>query len=255
MSQTITFLGASTGCGLFALKHALAAGHTCIALCRTPSKLDVHFPTRPANLIVRAGNAHNLDDVAASLVVPPTLTTDISSAPRLVDSVYFTIGGLFNPAKFTIDDPDVCKRGISVLYQALAQIRSSSPGTRGRPLIVVGSTTGISRHRRDVPVLFLPMYHILLPVPHADKKVMEQTVVDGPERFVIVRPSFLVDGENAKRKIRVGVEDPVKGVEEYEIGYTISREDVGRWVFEKLLNGEQDGKPNQYEGKAVAISW
>jgi hypothetical protein len=40
MSKTITFFGASGGCGSHALKAALEGGHTCIALLRVPSKLD-----------------------------------------------------------------------------------------------------------------------------------------------------------------------------------------------------------------------
>ncbi|KOS20963.1 Flavin reductase (NADPH) [Escovopsis weberi] len=249
---SLAFFGASGGCGLFALKKAVAAGYTCIALCRNPSKLEAHFPALPANLIIKPGNAHAQADVAACLqAVPSPSSSPLSSAPRLVDAVYFTIGGAFNAKNFSIDDPDVCRKGITTLHDAIAALRAQ--GFPGRPLVVVGSTTGISKHKRDVPLMMMPMYSIMLKQPHKDKKAMEDIVVAGPERFVLVRPSFLTDGEKPDRKIRVAVEDPDKGVERLENGYFISREDVGRWVFENLLMG--GGAPNQYEGKAVGITW
>ncbi|KAF7538903.1 hypothetical protein G7Z17_g12533 [Cylindrodendrum hubeiense] len=173
----------------------------------------------------------------------------VTTDHHFVDSVSFTIGGLFDPKKFTIDDPDVCKKGIATLLQALNNLRRA--GAEGSPLLAVISTTGISKHSRDVPLAFLPFYHYGLSVPHADKKVMEERLLESAERWVAVRPSFLVDGGKPDRKIRVGVEDLNKGVEKKEVGYTISREDVGRWMYENLLAGENP----QYSGKAVSITW
>ncbi|KAK7420324.1 hypothetical protein QQZ08_010457 [Neonectria magnoliae] len=241
-SQTIAFIGGSGGCGLSALKHAVAGGHTCIALCRTPAKLEAVFPDRPANLVIRQGNAHDADAVAACLTRP-------ADAGRLVDAVSFTIGGLFDPKRLTIDDPDVCKKGIASLLQALRALRLA--GAQGSPLIAAISTTGVSNHGRDVPLAFLPFYHYGLAVPHADKKVLEERLVECPERWVAVRPSLLVDGAKPDRKIRVGVEDPHKGVEKKEVGYTISREDVGRWMYQNLLAADCA----QYNGKAVSLTW
>ncbi|KAH7140836.1 hypothetical protein EDB81DRAFT_798965 [Dactylonectria macrodidyma] len=241
-NRTIAFLGGSGGCGLSTLKLAVAAGHTCIALARTPAKFEALFPNKPANLHIRQGNAHDADSVAACLTHP-------SDPARLVDSVSFTIGGLFDPWKFTIDDPDVCKKGIATLLTALNNLRSA--GAVGSPLLAVISTTGISKHGRDVPLAFFPFYHYGLAVPHADKQVMEERLLASPERWVAVRPSFLVDGGKPERKIRVGVEDLTSGIEKKEVGYTISREDVGRWMYENLLVAENP----QYQGKAVSITW
>ena len=63
-SKTGAFFGASSGVGLSALKHILAAGHQCIALCRTPSKLTAVFQidTTP-NLKAVQGNAHDIASV------------------------------------------------------------------------------------------------------------------------------------------------------------------------------------------------
>ncbi|KAK2605893.1 hypothetical protein QQS21_003733 [Conoideocrella luteorostrata] len=242
MSKAIAFLGATGGCGLSALKRSVAAGHTCIALCRTPSKMDAHFPNKPANLILKQGNAHDAVAVGELLLHP-------SDRTRMVDAVNFSIGGNVS-ATLTMDDPDVCKKGIAALLDAINTLRSN--GVSGRPLIAMVSTTGISEHARDVPLLLVPMYHIMLKAPHADKKVAEQSLRDSSERFVLVRPSLLQDGEKPDREIRVHVESG-KGVEKKEVGYFISREDVGRWMYENLL--ENAGEQSQYEGKAVGLTW
>ena len=228
--KTVTFLGASTGVGLSALKHTLAAGHRCIALCRIPSKLTAIFPpdTTP-NLQVVQGNAHDIAAVSGSLV---------AEKGKLVDAIISTIGGKFILSKITIDDKDVCRKGITTILEALAQLRSG--GATGRPHIVVGSTTGMSRFGRDVPFATIPMYHIMLKVPHEDKRVMEDRLVESGEAYTIVRASLLVDGET-KKEIRVGIEDPKTGRESKAIGYTISREDTGKWVADNLvlqLNGK-----------------
>ncbi|KHO01221.1 NAD(P)-binding domain protein [Metarhizium album ARSEF 1941] len=241
-TQTIAFIGATGGCGLSALKRSVAAGHTCIALCRTPAKLDAHFPDKPGNLVVRQGDAHDAGAVAQVLVRP-------SGAGAMVDAVNFSIGGSVN-ANLTMDDPDVCKKGVAALLEALGTLRAR--GVAGRPLLAVVSTTGISRHGRDVPLLFAPLYHVGLRAPHADKRVAEQTLNGSGERFVLVRPSLLQNGERPDRPVRVHVEGD-GGVEHREVGYFISREDVGRWMFENLL--QRADRANRYERKAVGLTW
>lgn len=246
-TKAVAFFGASSGCGLSALKKTLAAGHTCIALARTPAKLTDALPAdKYPNLVVKAGNAHAVADVAACLVNPADPT-------RLVDVVSFSIGGLFNMSKMTIDDPDVCKKGMETVLAALATLRADG-GAAGNPRILAVSTTGISAHGRDVPVLFLPMYHLMLKMPHADKKVMEEMLRTSSERWTLIRPSFLVDPEPSHaepKTIRVGVEDLDRGVESKAVGYTISRDDVGRWIFENLIQAEGE----QYVRKAASITW
>ncbi|OAR00834.1 hypothetical protein LLEC1_06292, partial [Akanthomyces lecanii] len=113
-------------------------------------------------------------------------------------------------------------------------------------------TTGISRFGRDVPLAMLPMYRWMLHQPHADKQVMERLLAASAERIVVVRPSYLKDEARPEREIRVGVEDPEKGIESKEVGYFIARDDVGRWVYENLL---RDPAECEYEGKAVSLSW
>ena len=222
--KTVAFLGASTGVGLSTLKHTLAAGHRCIALCRNPSKLTAIFPTNTTpNLKLVQGNAH---DVAA---VSQCLQT---SDGKLVDTIVFTIGGAFVWSKLTIDDPEVCRKGVATLLEALAELRRR--GASGGPHVILNSTTGISRFGRDIPLAMVPLYHILLKVPHEDKVIMEDRIVASQEAYTIVRASLLTNGESSK-EIRVGIEDPKKGVESKAIGYTISREDTGKWIAENLV--------------------
>lgn len=239
--KTVAFLGASNGVGHFALKHTLAAGHTCIALCRTPSTLTDALPlaTHP-NLRVIQGNAHDLPAVISLLRKP--------DGTGLVDTVVTTIGA---KPSLSLDAMaaarDVCQKGMATLLAAIAQLREQGVG--GRPHIITCGTTGMSRFGRDIPLAQVPLYKVLLATPHADKRVMEDAVVESGEEFTLVRCGWLLNGERKGRAIRVGIEDPRKGVEVLEIGYAISREDAGRWFAENLVIG----KDPKYLNKTATI--
>ncbi|KIL87730.1 hypothetical protein FAVG1_09441 [Fusarium avenaceum] len=239
-SKTVTFFGASTGVGLSALKHTLAAGYNCIALCRDTSKLEaIISPETHTNLRIIGGNAHDIKAVISCLR---------KADGSLVDEIVSTIGGKPIIHKLTIDDPNCCRVGMAVLLEALAQLRSQ--GATGKPRITVFSTTGLSDFGRDYPLLLYPIYAIALKVPHEDKKIMETTLVNSGEDFTVVRASLLVDGET-ESPVRVGVEDPKKGRESLEIGYTISREDGGKWLADNLLVGRKA----EYHDRIVSITW
>jgi len=242
--KTIAFIGASGGCGLAALKKALQeSSTTCVALCRNPSKLNDVLPSAShSNLVVKQGDAHTIDDVKAILVNPTDST-------RLVDAVCFTIGSPMNFSKLSTEDPHVCERGMSTLLQALSELRSS--GAAGRPHLCVISTTGITA-KRDVPLLMWPFYHYVLGVPHKDKAAMEELLrtKGNDEEVTLVRPSLLTDGDETDTVIRVGVEDVATQKHESEaVGYTISRADVGAWMWEHVL------RDRKYGGKAVSITY
>ncbi|KAI2473127.1 NAD(P)-binding protein [Annulohypoxylon bovei var. microspora] len=238
--KTIAFLGASTGVGLAALKICLDAGHHCIALCRNPSKLTTIFdPKKTPNLVVIQGNAHDVAAVSQCLRASET---------QLVDEIVSTIGGAFVWSKMTLDDPTVCEKGMVTLLEALSRLRKE--GLNGRPRIIVCSTTGMSRFGRDVPLPMVPMYQLVLKVPHADKMAMEDKLSASGEDFTIVRASLLIDGET-KKEVRVGIEDPVKGLESTAIGYIISREDAGKWVTRNLIMQ----KNAKYLNKTATITY
>ncbi len=238
--KTVAFLGASTGVGLSALKHTLAAGHRCIALCRTPSKLTAIFPpeTTP-NLQVVQGNAHDTAAVSNCL---------LAEKGKLVDEIISTIGGKFILSKMTIDDAEVCRKGMTTILETLNQLRSG--GATGKPHIVVCSTTGMSRFGRDIPLAMIPLYHFLLKVPHKDKKIMEDRLVESGEAYTIIRASLLVNGETST-EIRVGIEDPKTGRESNAIGYTISREDTGKWIADNLVQQVDE----KYINKIVMVTY
>lgn len=223
--KTVAFMGASGGVGLAALKSTLAAGYHCIALCRTPSTLtDILPPESNANLRVIQGNAH---DVTA---VSQLIRKDDGN---LVDTIVSTIGAKPTLSMKMFDDmATVCQKGMVTLLEAIAQLRQA--GATGKPHIIVCGTTGMSRFGRDIPLAQVPLYRVLLATPHADKTVMEDKLTGSGEEFTVVRCGWLLNGEK-DRPIRVGIEDPKRGVEVKEIGYAISREDAGKWFANHLV--------------------
>ncbi|CAG7557871.1 unnamed protein product [Fusarium equiseti] len=237
-NKTVAFFGASTGIGLAALKLTLAAGHTCIALCRVPSKLDSLQTEHPALRVVE-GNAHDSKAVSDCLV---------KSDGTLVDEILFSIGGKPVPWSLTIDDPKVCEVGIAVLLEAITQLRKQ--GSTGKPLIVAVSTTGTSRFGRDYPLVMYPIYNFAIAVARDDKIAMTDKLASSGEDFCVVRASLLVDGES-EAPVRVGIEDPEKGREKEEIGYTVSREDAGKWIADNLILERKE----EYVHKIVSITY
>ncbi|KAI0185498.1 hypothetical protein EV127DRAFT_412085 [Xylaria flabelliformis] len=239
-SQTIAFFGASGGVGLAALKHTLATGRQCIALCRNPAKLTAILPLESnANLQIIQGNAHDITAVSKCLLARPGV---------LVDQIISTIGGAFQASTFSIDDPQVCRKGMAVLLEALATLRRD--GAVGRPYIIACSTTGLSKFGRDIPLAMIPLYHVLLKVPHEDKIIMEEKLVSSGEDFTILRPSLMVSEEETKKTVRVGIEDPKTGRKSVAIGYTITKGDVGRWVAKTLVMQ----KPAEYSNKIAMLT-
>ena len=164
-----------------------------------------------------------------------------------------------NPLRPTIDDPTICQDTTTTILQALRTLHSGSPFKK--PTMVVMSTTGISDSGRDIPIAMIPLYHWLLPVPHKDKKMMEKILVDeirygassAIEGFIAVRPSLLTTGQpKGFEAIRAAVDANDK-IDKSAIGYTISREDVGGWIFEELIE-DKSGKRNKYLNHCVAIT-
>lgn len=241
--KTILFLGATGGCGFSTLRRSLAAGHTCVALCRTPSKLTDKLPEpERRNLRVEQGNAVDPATLLRHLAKP-------SDPTALVDAVVFTVGGAFQFSKMNNDDPTVCERAMDALLGALRTARAER-GLAGAPRIVAVSTTGLSEHGRDYPLALFPLYHYMLAEPHKDKKKMEAALLASGEAWTVVRPSLLTDaaeeeeGKEQRTKakpVREGMEDPsAHALESKAVGYTITREDVGRWMFENVVDEQSD---------------
>lgn len=247
-TQTILFLGATGGSGFSALRRSIAAGHSCVALCRTPSRLADKLPEsqrNAPNLRIEQGNVVDQDALARCLVRR-------DNPASLVDAVVFTIGGAFDFKNMSNDQPHVCEHGMKALVAALHHARSKA-GATGSPTIIAVSTTGMSDHGRDYPLSLWPIYGVMLKQPHKDKTAMEALLMFGSgEAFTVVRASLLTDGGESSKPIRVGIEDPrAHKLESKEVGYTISREDVGKWIFDNLLAGDA----RRWADKVVSITY
>lgn len=107
----------------------------------------------------------------------------------------------------------------------------------------------------------IPLYHWMLPVPHADKKKMEQLLAaeaQSPDSaiggFVAVRPSLLTDGDLLGVKaVRAGTESEGT-VAGNAIGYSISRSDVGNWIYTTLVDNK-DGIRDSYVNQFVGVTY
>ncbi|ELR03147.1 hypothetical protein VC83_08465 [Pseudogymnoascus destructans] len=241
---TTLILGSTGGCALAFLVRALNAGYDCNALVRTPSKLmalldskGVSFSTIDRHLTVHTGNSRDAAAIGPALLI----------RNRPVDLILSAVGGAPKFSRFmvpSIDDPLVCSTSMEALLSAVRTMRAPT-----KPIVVAISATGISNFGRDIPLAMVPLYHWLLAVPHADKKAMEVALSDDVSSaspavgaFIGVRPSLLTDGTTkGVAGVKVGIES-AEGFESLAVGYTVSREDVGNWIFEEVLKGQKGVK-------------
>lgn len=251
-SKTVAIFGATGGTGLAVLKLCLAAGNAVNVLARSPSKLS-HLSSQYPNLHVIQGDIRDLLAVKSTLILNN----------RIVDIVISSIGMAFKGAlSLAWNDQSICEDATNTILHALSELEAEAnpPSLAGGPEMVLLSTTGISEKSRDIPIAMVPLYRWMLHVPHEDKKNMEKLMHHGEGRarnWVLVRPSFLVDGESkGMEKIRVSTETPSASAKDQEkesvaIGYTISREDVGLWIFEECVNANG----SKWKGKMVTLTY
>jgi nucleoside-diphosphate-sugar epimerase len=252
---TIAIFGATGGTGLSILKLCLSTGHTVRVLARTPSKLS-SLSTQYPNLQIIQGDIHDVDSIKETLLHP----SSTADKQEVVDVIISAIGMVL-PGKglgFTSPDTHICESGTRNILTALSSLfplPTNSIAPSSNPLLILLSTTGISSKSRDIPLAMIPLYHWVLSVPHADKKKMEELVMESGRRWVMVRPGFLGNGEpKGSECVRTGVEVPgeKKGEgEDHAIGYTIRREDVGMWIFQECVKGTSE----KWEGKCVSLTY
>ncbi|KAF2197659.1 hypothetical protein GQ43DRAFT_424123 [Delitschia confertaspora ATCC 74209] len=265
--RTIAFFGATGGCAAATLAAALRGEHTCIALARNPQKLTMLLTSAPhsipksvltTQLTIVKGDIRNLGDVAKVLVKPESVGKGVE---EVVDTIISGIGSYpefqFSLHPFTLKDPGICEDGMKTVLEALSSLQDSSE--RGvfkemdgkRPLVVAISSTGTNARTRDVPLLLTPLYHWLGAVPHADKRAMESLLFNSSIcSFVIIRPSLLIDGAAlGVDKVRAGWEEEEKGP---AVGWTISRRDVGGWIYEEVVKREGGGG---WRGKCISLTY
>lgn len=260
-TKTIAFFGATGGCTLAALTRTLQSQspqYDVNALARTPQKLTdlltqrgIPQATLESRLTIIQGDAKDASAVTKALT---------ASTGRLVDTIVSGVGGTpafrFHLFPFTLTDPNICADVTRTILDSVADLQKRQ-GSMERPHFIYISTTGISRRARDVPILFVPLYHWLLAVPHADKRIMESLMAEKQDVVepTAVRPSFLLDGEAAGlEQVREGWEN-LPNIEGNApgpaIGYTIARETVGKWIWERLLTDYAKGT---WGGRMVSIT-
>jgi len=159
-----------------------------------------------------------------------------------------------------------------------AQVAGSGPpemfsasGMTPPPFLVMISTAGLDS-RRDVPLLLWPFYRWLLAVPLTDKRVTEELVVEEMQKppqecvlsgFCVVRASMLTNGaKKGLGAVRSGwvhhhkdkaaqAHSAVTPPPGPAIGYTISRADVGAYIFETLIRGNAP----DHNGRLISITY
>lgn len=206
--------------------------------------------TVASHLTIHTGNSKDAAAIAPALLI----------SNRPVDLILSAVGGAPKFIRFgvpSIDDPVVCSSTMTALLSAVRSLKSPT-----KPTLVAISSTGISDFGRDIPIAMVPLYHWMLAVPHQDKKAMEVAMTDDVTStspalggFVGVRPSLLT-GYEAKgvAGLKIGVEG-AKGVESLAVGYTVSREDVGNWIFEEILKGKKGARGGIYENRFVTLTY
>jgi hypothetical protein len=258
---TLTVFGATGGCAANALVAALRAGVNCVAMVRTPAKLrsiledqyKVSAKTLDPHLIIVQGNIRSVDDIKHTLSVtgrlPDRILFGVGGSPRLQPSLL---------APVTLDDPHVCEEGMKAVISALRFCAAENiplGPSGGRPVIIAISTISMST-KRDMPYSFYPLEYWLLNIPRADKMALEKVIFAAAAEsssplggFAMVRPPLLTDGEaKGPNKVRAGwvwpddqrKEKLAMGFEEAgpQIGFSITKADVGEWIFENLIQGD-----------------
>ena len=245
-NKTLAIFGIG-GCCKTVLYQALAAGYTVNVFTRTPSKLSDISAQYPKSLNVIKGEISSIPAIKQALV----------SDGRVVDMVLSGIGMAMKMKGlgFTSEQPTICEdtaRNILTALDELDKDNSMEMMPRG-PRLVLISTTGISNKGRDIPIAVMPLYHWMLKIPHKDKLQMEKLVIESQRKWVIIRPSWLLDGKpKGVDFVRVGFECPAKEqINKEAVGYAIDREDVGSWIFKECF--EASGE--HWDGKIVTLTY
>ena len=260
--QRVAFFGATGGCALKTLTLCLEAGYSCTACERLPSVMQyseaniisvARTPSKLTSLLMANGISNSI--VSSCLTItqgdvrdPASVKQTLLGADGLVpDLIISGIGMVISGWSFKTVDSTICTTATSTILGVLQNLKPAK-----KPLLVIISTTGISKGPRDVPVLFVPLYHGLLAVPHKDKRLMKDAIASAEAHgeairgAIIIRPTLLANGPaKGKGKVRIGTEDRPA------VGYTISREDVGLWLFEEVVSGERD----RWVGQKVSLTY
>ncbi|KAL1721720.1 hypothetical protein EV715DRAFT_194537 [Schizophyllum commune] len=274
-AQNILALGASKNIGYFAAIRLLDAGATVTFLLRNPAVFDEDEIIKKAVAAGKAflvkGDGLNQDDVARAWVE--------ATSHGHVDTLLFTVGGVpkgFSLTKGFIIEPH------NLVTQCLLNTLCTIPKDAPQPRIVVVSSIGLTkRSHSSLPLIFKPLYAHALAMPHRDKLGVERVLahcaglpwdaseeepaddivgagwrerqgLPGPgelKQVLIVRPALLTDGECKADKKKEGRE-PYRAEEKELGGYTVSRKDVGHFIFKAVTSDW-----NKYGGKIINVGY
>ncbi|KAI1008303.1 hypothetical protein LB504_001248 [Fusarium proliferatum] len=247
MMVKVAFIGA---CGA-TLRHVLAwtllDGHKAAALVRDASKLKktlldlgVSEEIQQSQLIVVTGSSRDVSTVRSLLLNDPEIIfSGITSTWKLRLNPFHPIA---------MDDAMVTGDSAAAVMQALKDLVSTN-SISNSPIYAPISSTGHGS-RRDQPLSLIPLYWWLLKEAQTDTAALERVTREAATQkdsglggYVMLRPPLLTDGEmKGTKKVRVGwiwEDDVLRKSDEREtgvqIGYTISRLDLARWMFEELI--------------------
>ena len=272
--MNVLFFGATHGCGLEALILLLSSSsstNTASVVARYPDAFAKTLQERAPELTAdQAALTAKLNVIKGDALKAAQVTSAFEQAQQRfgkIDAVVFSIGGrpVFSKNPFsplTLSPESICERASRNVTDALLALPANVP----QPRLIVVSSNGLGKQGHALlPYLMRPLYSYLLPVPHKDKEQMEihlhhlaglksddfnptpdAALVAQPKikQLIIIRPALLLDGK-ATKKIRV--DENLTG------GYSISRADVGFFIYNSCLGGPED--KGQYTGKAVTLAY
>ncbi|RBQ73723.1 hypothetical protein FVER53590_11001 [Fusarium verticillioides] len=261
MAVKAAYIGA---CGA-TLRHVLAwtllDGHKAAALVRDELKLKktlldlgVSEEIQQSQLIVVTGSSRDVSTVRSLLLNDPEIIfSGITSTWKL----------RFNPFHpIAMDDATVTGDSAAAVIQALKDLVSTN-SISNSPIYAPISSTGHGS-RRDQPLSLIPLYWWLLKEAQADTAALERVTREAATQkqsclggYIMLRPPLLTDGEmKGTAKVHTGwiwEDDVLRKSDEQEagikVGYTISRMDLARWMFEELIQGDFQS----WNGKSVNL--
>lgn len=95
------------------------------------------------------------------------------------------------------------------------------------------------------------LYHSLLSIPFQDKREMDAIFLgkEGSSNFrsaIAVKPTILTEGQELGKEIlRVGKR------QKPAVGYTVSKKDVGGWIYRAVILGDGKG----WEEELVTVTY
>lgn len=241
MGHKIAFFGATGGCANSCLTYSLKNGYDCVALARTPAKLNKMLKEQGVSddiimkkLTIIKGDIQNINSIIEVL--------GGNDSSNSVSAIISGIGGA--PAlqysfttPVTLDNPNICTEFTKNLILAMNKLKQTN--NFKKPLLAVVSTTGITSGPDDLPFGYHILYKYLLKIAHLDKTRMENILNEAAaenlfSKIIIIRPTLLIGSHLVEKgigylKLKVGTENsPVSG-------YYISRADVGEWTFQSCI--------------------